>query len=118
MQTQISYKKIWNIAYPIILGSIAQNIITVTDTAFLGRVGEIALGASAIGGIFYLAIFMLGWGLGIGAQIIVARRDGENNQHLIGSTIEHAQIIFVVLAVILFVFIKFRNGHAGLGSFD
>jgi MATE family, multidrug efflux pump len=104
---EITYKKIWNIAYPIILGSIAQNIITATDTAFLGRIGEIALGASAIGGIFYLAVFMLGWGLGIGSQIIVARRDGENNQHLIGKTIEHSQLIFLFLAVIVFVFIKF-----------
>jgi MATE family, multidrug efflux pump len=106
LQTEITYKKIWNIAYPIILGSVAQNIITATDTAFLGRVGEIALGASAIGGIFYLAVFMLGWGLGIGSQIIIARRDGENKQHKIGSIIEHSHIIFLFLAIIIFVLIQ------------
>ena len=52
----ITYGKIWRIAWPIILGGLAQNVVAVTDTAFLGRVGDIALGAAAIGGIFYLAI--------------------------------------------------------------
>ncbi|MGM0504557.1 MAG: MATE family efflux transporter, partial [Bacteroidota bacterium] len=54
MKTSVKYKEIWKIAYPIILGSIVQNIISVTDTAFLGRVGEVELGAAAIGGVFYL----------------------------------------------------------------
>ena len=39
-------KEIWNVSYPIFLGLLAQNIINVTDTAFLGRVGEVELGAS------------------------------------------------------------------------
>ncbi|MFA5418055.1 MAG: MATE family efflux transporter, partial [Bacteroidales bacterium] len=72
MKTVISYNRIWQVAYPIILGSIAQNLIVFTDTAFLGRVGDIALGASALGGLFYLAVVMLGFGFGTGIQIIIA----------------------------------------------
>jgi len=45
-----SNKKIYQVTYPIFLTLIAQNIVNVTDTAFLGRVSEVALGASAIGG--------------------------------------------------------------------
>ena len=41
-------KEIWNVTYPIFLGLLAQNVINVTDTAFLGHVGEVALGAAAI----------------------------------------------------------------------
>ena len=81
MRTKVKYKEIWKIAYPIILGSIVQNIISVTDTAFLGRVGEIELGAAAIGGVFYLTLIMLGFGFSIGTQIIVARRYGENKNN-------------------------------------
>ena len=40
-------RQIWNVSYPIFLSLLAQNVINVTDTAFLGRVGEIELGASA-----------------------------------------------------------------------
>jgi putative MATE family efflux protein len=103
IRTSVSYKQIWQIAYPIILGSVAQNIINVTDTAFLGRVGEIALGAGAIGGIFYISGVMLVWGVGIGTQIIVARRDGEKAYREIGRTIEHSFLFLFPLSILLFI---------------
>jgi len=103
----ITYKRIWSIAYPIILGSVAQNFINVTDTAFLGRVGEIALGASAIGGMFYLIFIMLGLGFGTGAQIIISRRFGEGNKHLIGKTFDHALYFMLPLSILAFVALFF-----------
>ena len=42
-------KNILQISYPIFLGLLAQNVINVTDTAFLGHAGEVELGASALG---------------------------------------------------------------------
>ncbi len=107
MDKSITYGRIWNIAWPIILGSVAQNIITVTDTAFLGRVSEVALGASAIGGIFYLTITMLGWGFGMGTQIIVSRRFGEGNTGEIGAVIEHALYFLVPVSIVLFFVMHF-----------
>lgn len=101
IKTSVTYKEIWKIAYPIILGSIVQNIISVTDTAFLGRVGEIELGAAAIGGVFYITLIMLGFGFSIGTQIIVARRYGENRQNEIGKTIEHSHYFLIVLSILL-----------------
>ncbi len=99
------------VAWPIILGSVAQNIITVTDTAFLGRVGEVALGASAIGGIFYLAIAMLGWGFGIGTQIIISRRYGEKKLSEIGLVVEHSLYFLVPLAILMFILIFLVSGE-------
>ena len=52
-------KQIWNVSYPIFLSLLAQNIINVTDTAFLGRVGEVELGASAMGGLYYFVCLRL-----------------------------------------------------------
>lgn len=108
MKTTITYKEIWKIAYPIILGSIVQNIISVTDTAFLGRVGEVELGASAIGGVFYLTLIMLGFGFSIGTQIIVARRLGENKQSEIGKIVEHSHYFLIALAIFLIVIMRFN----------
>jgi len=107
MRTTISYKRIWQIAYPIILGSIAQNLINFTDTAFLGRVGEVALGAGALGGLFYLAIIMLGLGFGTGAQIIIARRYGENKLKQIGPIVEHSIYFLLPLAILVFVLMRY-----------
>jgi putative MATE family efflux protein len=102
LKTTISYNRVWQIAYPIIVGSIAQNIINVTDTAFLGRLGDVALGAGAIGGLFYLALVMLGWGFGIGTQIVVARRFGEGALRTIGRVTQHSYFFLLLLAVCLF----------------
>jgi putative MATE family efflux protein len=106
LKTSISYQKIWTIAYPIIIGSVAQNIINVTDTAFLGQLGEVALGGGAIGGLFYMALIMLGWGFGVGSQIVVARRFGEGAYRPIGRTIEHGYIFLFVLALVIFSLVK------------
>lgn len=106
-KTKITYNRIWLVAYPIILGSIAQNILNFTDTVFLGRVGEIALGAGAIGGLFYLAVIMLGLGFGTGAQIIIARRLGEGKFKDIGEVVIHTIIFLTFLAIIIFILLKY-----------
>ncbi|MDE7127976.1 MAG: MATE family efflux transporter, partial [Bacteroidales bacterium] len=63
-----SYRNIWKVAYPILISLIMEQLIGMTDTAFLGRVGEIELGASAIASVYYMVIFMLGFGFSLGAQ--------------------------------------------------
>ena len=62
-----SYKQIWLIAYPILISLLMEHMINVTDTAFLGHVGEVELGASALAGVLYMAIYMLGFGFSIGS---------------------------------------------------
>lgn len=108
-KTNIKYNRIWQVAYPIILGSIAQNLINFTDTAFLGRVGEIALGAGAIGGLFYLAVIMLGLGFGIGAQIIIARRLGEGKLKEIGVIVVHTIIFLTFLSILVFLLLRYGS---------
>ena len=49
-----SYRKIWMIAYPILISTLIEQLIGMTDTAFLGRVSEVALGASALAGVYYM----------------------------------------------------------------
>jgi len=106
LNSSISYKRIWTIAYPIIIGSIAQNIINVTDTAFIGQLGEVSLGGGAIGGLFYMTLIMFGWGFGIGTQIIIARRFGEGAYRPIGRTVDHGYLFLMMLALLIFTLVK------------
>ena len=94
MKLENSYRQIWQIAYPIILSGIAQNIINFTNTAFLGHVGEVELGASAIAGIYYFTFIMVGWGIGSGTQIIIARRLGQQKFSDIGIVFNTGNILF------------------------
>ena len=96
-----SNKNIFQITYPIFLTLIAQNIINVTDTAFLGRVSEVALGASAIAGVYYFAIYVVGFGFSQGAQILTGRRNGEHNYDRIGPIFNNGLIFIILLSLLL-----------------
>jgi putative MATE family efflux protein len=106
LQVGTSYKEIWKIALPIILGNLVQSILTITNTAFLGRVGEITLGASAIGGVFYFLVNTIAMGLAIGPQIIIARRTGEGNYLQIGKVFSQSVYIMLPLSVFLFLVLR------------
>ena len=97
-----SNKNIFKITYPIFLTLVAQNIINVTNTAFLGRVGEVELGASAIGGVFYIAIYMVGFGFSQGAQILIGRRNGEKNFSQIGSIFNSGLLFNFLISILIF----------------
>lgn len=95
-------KQIWHIAYPILISLLMEQMIGMTDTAFLGRVGEVELGASAIAGVFYTVIFMVAFGFSIGAQILMARRNGEQNYTQIGALFYQGIYFQILLAAVLF----------------
>jgi len=89
-------------ALPVMIGSIATTLLNITDSAFLGRIGEAELGASAIGGVLYFVFVMIGISIGTGAQILIARRAGEKDHPAIGSIFDHSLLLLLGLSVILF----------------
>lgn len=104
MKLSYSYSQIWNVAYPILLTLLIQNLIQVIDTAFLGRVGETELGASAIAGIYYIAIFMIAFGFSTGSQILIGRRNGEKRYDKIGEIVIWGIIFLWIMALMMFIF--------------
>ena len=108
-QTTYTNRQIWHIAYPILISLIMEQMIGMTDTAFLGRVGEVELGASAIAGVFYMVIFMVAFGFSIGTQILIARRNGEENYREIGRLFYHGIYFQVGLAAVMFVLSYFLS---------
>jgi len=102
MQLKATYGSIWNIAYPIILGSLAPNVIGLMDTIFLGRVGEVEQGACGLISLYYLVPVMLGLGLSRGAQILIARRAGEEKNDRIGVVVNNLLYMELFGSVLLF----------------
>ena len=106
-----SNKEIFKVTYPLVLTLVAQNIINVTDTAFLGRVSEVALGASAIAGVFFFAIYIIGFGFSQGVQILIGRRNGEKNYHLIGPIFNNGLIFTIFLSLLFFLAAYLGDRH-------
>ena len=97
-----SNKQIWHVSYPILLSLLAQNVINVTDTAFLGRVGEVELGAAAMGGLFYICAYTLAFGFSTGSQIVMARRNGEKQYTEVGPVMIQGIAFLLLLAAFMF----------------
>ena len=96
-----TYKNIWLINFPVMMSILIEQLINITDAIFLGHVGEIELGASALAGIWYLAIYMLGFGFSIGLQVVIARRNGEQQYSETGRTFFQGLFFLSGLAVLL-----------------
>lgn len=84
------------------LGLLAQNIVQITATIFLGKVGEVEQSASGLAGIYYIAFFTLCFGFSIGGQIMISRRNGEQNYDKIGTIVLQGLIFLEVMAFFLF----------------
>src|SRR3990172_2644582 len=111
MLSNISYKNIWKIAFPIIISGVAQNVVNVTDTMFLGRVSNVALGAGGNSGIFYFVLVITGMGFTTAAQIIIGRRNGEKNYSEIGKVFDHCIYMVIPLSFLLFFFIRYCSPY-------
>ena len=101
LKTSVTNREIWRIAYPIMLGNLAQTVITFTDTAFLGHLGTIELSASMMAGLFYFVFTTLAMGFAVGIQIFIARRFGESNLKQIGVVFQHGAIFVLLLGLLL-----------------
>ncbi len=103
-----SSKTIWDIAWPIMLSLAAQSVVNLTDSAFLGRIGEVELGGSAIGGLLYTTFYMVGFGFSTGVQILISRRYGEKNFSSIGRIFDNSLYflgitsLFITSCIIIF----------------
>ena len=96
-----TYKNIWLINFPVMMSILIEQLINITDAIFLGHVGEVELGASALAGIWYLAIYMLGFGFSLGLQVVIARRNGEQRYTEAGRTFFQGLFFLSGLAVFL-----------------
>ena len=111
MKTSISTREIWRIAVPIMIGGLAQTLITFTDTAFLGHLGVIALGASMMAGMYYFVFTTMAMGLAIGIQIIIARRFGAQEYNKIGNIFQHGAASILIFGLSLFAIMWLFSSH-------
>ena len=94
-------KEIWLINLPVMMSILIEQLINITDAIFLGHVGEVELGAAAIAGIWYLAVYMLGFGFSTGLQVVIARRNGEGRHAETGRAFCQGLLFLTALAALL-----------------
>ena len=95
-----SYRNIFRVSLPIMISLVMEQLIGMTDTVFLGRVGEVELGASALAGVFYISIYMIGFGFSLGVQILIGRSNGEGDYKATGKAFWQGLYFLLFLAIV------------------
>ncbi|MBP6826610.1 MAG: MATE family efflux transporter [Saprospiraceae bacterium] len=109
MLLDLSYRQIWKISAPIMLGSAAQNVIALSDAVLLYHKGEVEFAAIGFAGVFYITIAAIGYAFSRGGQIIIARRMGEGKPQAVGHVF-HTMLLFeLALAVLMWAFMRFAT---------
>lgn len=98
-----SNRQILQMVFPLILSLMIEQLIGFTDVVFLGRVGEVELGASALAGVMYLALIMFGFGYSFSLQAYLGQKNGEKNYLAIGEALHNGSLFLLALATLMMV---------------
>lgn len=101
-------REILRLANPVMVGMVSHTVLNLVDTAMVGRLGDVALGAVGLASFLVMVTVLIFGSLGIGTQAITARRLGENHSE------EFVRIFFN--ALILSSIIGLLVSLAGFGS--
>ena len=96
-----SYRDLVHLSMPLLLSYLLEQLIGMTDVAFLGRYNEIALGAAAISTVAFLTISTIGVGYCYGLQAFLARRYGEQRYSAIGDAFYNGSAFIVGVGLII-----------------
>lgn len=96
MKALISSRRILSLSVPIIITSIGETIVDVTDAIFLARYGLTELGAVALADAVYGVAMVAVLAFVDGIQVLVARRAGEDRSEEIGKIFN--QGVYLLLA--------------------
>lgn len=109
MNATISYRNIIRIAFPMLISGLAMNAVGIIDTIFVTRLGEAQLGGAGNGNMLYSTFFLVGMGLTVGVQILIARRNGEANYTDIGNLFYQGMFLAISAALVLALAIFFLS---------
>jgi len=97
------YKKILQVALPAIAGLSTQMVVSLVDTAMVGRIDDAtyALAAMGIGVLATWALISFFSSLATGIHVVVARKYGEEDYVSCGVTLNNSLLIAVIIGTIV-----------------
>lgn len=98
----LKYKSILSVALPMMVSGFIQSVVLITDSAFISRYSVEGFDAVGNAGLAYITFFMMLMGMSDGAQIIMARRIGEERKAAVGRQVSAAGLVLAALAFVFF----------------
>ncbi|AEH23825.1 MATE family efflux transporter [Pyrococcus yayanosii] len=97
-------KKLWQLAWPAIMGNISQTLLNLVDTMIVGHVSAVAVGAVGLGGQVSWFMFPVMIAVSTGTLALVARRVGEGNMGEASHVAEQSMCLAFLLGIPIMLF--------------
>jgi multidrug resistance protein, MATE family len=107
LKVGVNNRQIFSIALPITFAIFIPQLNMLTNSIFLGRLSEEALGNAGITGVFYLIFAVAGNGLNSAMQTVFSRYAGSDNTHAFKSILTQGIIIGLSFSIICILFTWF-----------
>jgi MATE family multidrug resistance protein len=95
------FAQLWRLAWPVVLGEIGWQTMSLVDTLVVGRVGATALAGVSVGGAVFFLAAISGTGMLLGLDFAIARAVGAERRDEVASFLRHGLLLAVALAVVL-----------------
>jgi MATE family multidrug resistance protein len=95
------------LASPIVLGQVGQNLIGLTDTLFVGRLGSVALGASAFANSVFVIFLVFGIGVLAPLAPLFAQIEGRGARAEASNLLKHAVLVTAAISLVLILLLYF-----------
>lgn len=90
--------RLWRLAWPVVLGEIGWQTMSLVDTLVVGRVGATALAGVSVGGAIFFLVAISGTGTLLGLDFAIARAVGAERRDEVASFLRHGLVLAVLLA--------------------
>ncbi len=92
-------RDVLRLATPVTLGTLTFTLLSIVDTAMLGRIGALPLAAAGVAGVLYFAVVFPLSSMSVGTQTLVARRFGEGNMPQCGAIANTGIVLALALGL-------------------
>lgn len=96
-------RDVLRLAAPVTLGMLTFTLLSIVDTAMLGRLGSTPLAAAGVAGVLFFAVVFPISSMSVGTQTLVARRFGEGHHDLCGQVLNTGLVLCLALGIPLVV---------------
>ncbi|MCK4463417.1 MAG: MATE family efflux transporter, partial [Candidatus Omnitrophica bacterium] len=90
---------IWKLAMPMMAGALLQDLFSLVDLFFIGRLGYIAVASLSMAGVIIAVIMMAAIGISAGTTALIAHFIGKKDYNSADNTLFQAVIVSIICSV-------------------
>lgn len=96
-------RSIWKLAVPMMIGGALQDLFSMVDLFFVGRLGHVEVAGLSIAGTVVAILMMLVQGIAVGTMVLISHFTGEKNYQMSDKVLGQTYILGIIGAGIMLI---------------